>query len=195
MGFYIKKALFPFIYLFFMAITAFGILCIKNLLWLKIILSILNLALYLFIVATVFYKEGEEGVKIRQANDLERKEMVRTGTERPLRLKEEYKWWKGYFMGFIDCMPLLVLMLVHTIMFLAGSETKTVGAIAMFIYFVVAVFFNMSGKELTMASYYYTLVAVPVIVIVAGVFYNLGAKKIMRQYEKIREQQANIYGE
>ena len=195
MWFYVKKAAFPFVYLFFMAITAFGILCIENLLWLKITLGILNLALYVFIVASVFYKEGQEAVKVRNANDLERREMVRTGTERPLKLKEEYKPWKGYFIGVIECVPLLALLLVHTIILAAGGDLKTFGVIAMFIYFVTCVFFGFSGQQLTMSSYYCSLVAIPVLVLTSGIFYQLGARKIILQQKRIRDRQRQIYGE
>ena len=195
MWFYIKKAVFPFVYLFFMAVTAFGILCIKvSLLWLKILLSILNLGLYCFIVAGVFYKEGQEAVKIRHANDLERREMVRTGTVRPLKLKEEYKPWKGYFIGFIACIPLIFCLLVHSIIMLAGGTTRTFGVIGGFIYFVVFVFFSLSGKTLAMADYFYALAAVPLLILLSGVFYNLGARKIIIQQRRIREKQAQIYG-
>lgn len=195
MGFYIKKAVFPFVYLFFMAITAFGILCIKeSLLWLKIILAVLNLGLYCFIVAGVFYKEGQEAVKIQHANDLERREMIRTGTVRPLKLKEEYKPWKGYFIGFIACVPLILCMLVHSIIMLAGGTSRAFGVAGGFIYFVVFVFFNFSGKTLGMADYFYALAAVPLIILLAGVFYNLGARKIKLQQKRINEQRAQIYG-
>lgn len=195
MWFYIKIAVFPFVYLFFMAVTAFGILCIKeSLLWLKILLSILNLGLYCFIVAGVFYKEGQEAVKIRHANDLERREMVRTGTVRPLKLKEEYKPWKGYFIGFIACIPLIFCLLVHSIIMLAGGTTRTFGVIGGSIYFVVFVFFSLSGKTLAMADYFYALAAVPLLILLSGVFYNLGARKIIIQQRRIREKQAQIYG-
>lgn len=194
MGFYIKKAVFPFVYLFFMAITAFGILCIENLLWLKIILSILNIGLYGFIVASVFFKEGEESIKVQRANDLERREMVKTGIVRPLKLKEEYKPWKGCFMGFLVCVPLLVLLLIHSIIFIAGGETRAFGIIGGFIYFVVFSFFNLGGTQLTMASYYWSLVSVPFISCLSGISYNLGARKIMLQLKRISDKQKQIYG-
>lgn len=194
MGFYIKKAVFPFVYLFFMAVTAFGILCIENLLWLKIILSILNIGLYGFIVASVFFKEGEESIKVQRANDLERREMVKTGIVRPLKLKEEYKPWKGYFMGFLVCVPLLVLLLIHSIIFIAGGETRAFGIIGGFIYFVVFSFFNLGGTQLTMVSYYWALVSVPFISCLSGISYNLGARKIMLQLKRIGDKQKQIYG-
>lgn len=195
MGFYIKKALFPFVYLFFMAITAFGILCIKNLLWLKILLSVLNLGLYAFIVFSVLFKEGEESVKAQRDNDVERREMVRTGVVRPLKLKEEYKPWKGFFIGFLVCVPLLALMLVHTIIYLAGGTSTVCGAIGGLVYFVFFVFFNFGSEVLSMSAYYGSLVAVPAMIALCGVAYCLGAKKVQLQLKRISDRQRQIYGE
>ncbi len=196
MGYYIKKAGFSFAYLFFMAITAVGIMCIgENLLWLKILLSILNFGLYCFIVGTVFYKDGQEAVKVRHANDLERREMIRTGSVRSLKLKEEYKPWKGYFIGFITCIPLLLLLLIHTVILVCGGTLSTFGGIADFIYLVFYVFFCLDGRTFSMTDCYFTLIALPVMVLLSGFCYNLGAKKVIMQQNRIKEQQRQIYGE
>ena len=57
---YVKSAMVPFLYLIFMAFIAMGIVMINdNLLYLKIILSVLNISFYAYIVAMVFYKDGE----------------------------------------------------------------------------------------------------------------------------------------
>ena len=74
MWYYVKQALLPFIYLFFNAITAFGIICIQgaDLTWLRILLLILNIGLYCVIVCAASYKDGQEALKVRIANDLER---------------------------------------------------------------------------------------------------------------------------
>ena len=109
MKYYFKQGIFPFIYQIFMAMIAFGILMIEELIWLKILLAALNIALYLFIVAAVAYKEGQEALKVQMANDLERREIIRTGEDRPLKLHEEYKPWKGFFFGFIACVPVVTV--------------------------------------------------------------------------------------
>ena len=49
--------------------------------------------------------------------------------------------------------------------------------------------------QATFGTYYISLVALPVIVAAMGVSYYLGAKKIERQYQRIRENQRRIYGE
>ena len=131
MWYYVKQALLPFIYLFFNAITAFGIICIQgaDLTWLRILLLILNIGLYCVIVCAASYKDGQEALKVRIANDLERVQIVKTGESLPLKLKEEYKPWKGFLFGLIACAPLVILLLIHTIV-VASSGSVAVGGIA-----------------------------------------------------------------
>ena len=105
MWYSIKQSLLPFIYLIFTAITAFGIMAIENMVWLQILLNTLNVALYVVIITAASYKDGQAALKVRLANDLEREQIIRTGEMRPLRLKEEYKPWKGFLYGGIACAP------------------------------------------------------------------------------------------
>lgn len=204
MWYYVKQAIFAFVYLFFMAVTAFGILCIENLTWLKIILLILNVGLYVVIVAATSYKDGQEALKTRVANDLERVQIIRTGESLPLKLKEEYKPWKGFFTGFIACVPLIVLLIIHTFLIIfGGSNFVGAGVVAGLIYLMVFAFTRVNvpttaeGVTVTVAPgiYYYTLFAIPIIMLTTGVFYILGAKKIERQQKMIKEKQRKIYGE
>ena len=205
MKYYLKQGVFPFIYMLFMAMIAFGILAISGLIWLKVLLAVLNVGLYAVIVSAVSYKEGQEAMKTLYANDLERREIIRTGEDRPLKIHEEYKAWKGFMFGFIACVPLLVLLLVHTVIHLAGGGYMGLGAIAGLIFFAFFVFFrlnvNMSGTEgetITSASWYIfygALIALPIIMLSTGIAYILGAKKIKRQYEMIAEKQRSIYGD
>ncbi len=194
MKYYLKNAILPFIYLFFMAITAFGILMIKDLVWLKVILCILNLSLYCVIVFVYAFKLGQDGIKVRTANDLERRNIVLTGEARPLKLSEEYKPYKGFIIGLMTCAPLLLLLVAHTIMFLCGGG-NIFGVISSFIYLMVYAFFRLGETPVTPYVFYWTLFAVLIITVVVGVAYILGARKIELQQEKIKENQRRIYGE
>ena len=204
MKYYIKNGVFPFIYQIFMAMTAFGILAINGLIWLKIILAVLNIGLYLFIIASVAFKDGQEAFKVQMANDLERREIIRTGEDRPLKIHEEYKPWKGFVFGFIACFPTVLLLVLHTIVYLATGSYMGLGAIAgilslmFFIFFRLGVSFSSAetaGAAISWYTYYGALVALPVIMLTTGISYMLGAKKIRRQQEMIREKQRQIYGD
>ena len=205
MKYYLKQGVFPFVYLLFMAMIAFGILAISGLIWLKVLLAVLNVGLYAVIVSAVFYKEGQDAMKTLYANDLERREIVKTGENRPLKLHEEYKAWKGFMFGFIACVPLIVLLALHTIVYFATGSYMGLGAIAGIIYLMFFVFFRLnstvSGTEgeavssISWYTYYGALIALPVIMLITGISYILGAKKIKRQYEMIAEKQRSIYGD
>lgn len=202
--YYAKQALLPVIYLIFMAITAFGILAIgDDLLWLKIILGVLNIALYCVIVFIASYNEGKNAVKVRSANDLERRIIIKTGEERPLKLNEEYKPYKGFIVGLFAVIPLLFFLALHTLLhFTAGYDG--LGAIISLVYLLFFEFFIMktgvSDADAAVTTlpwyvFYGTLIAVPVIILVSGIGYIMGAKVIIRQQEMIKAKQREIYGD
>ena len=198
MLYYVKQAIFPLLYLIFMAIIALGIGLIGNdLLWLKIVLYLVNLGFYIFLMGATFYKEGQTALKVRHANDLEREEIIRTGDPRPLKLKEEYKWWKGYVMGLITAGPLVVCMIIHLILILAAGEGYIgAGTAASLLYLAFfapySIFFE---GTLTAGQFFILLYAVPVISAMAGVPYVLGGRKQQAQYDKINARQRMIYGD
>ena len=200
---YIKQAIIPFIYLLFMAIIALAITSIEDkLLWLKIALGILNLALYFTVVCGACYKEGQQALKIRVANDLEREQIIITGEDRPLKLHEEYKWWKGFFIGGLACAPMLVLLIIHTVLILINPALNGCGVASAFIYMAFFMFFMLGGSgsaenvtPMSPASFYGCLIALPILMVACGVAYYLGAKKIQLQQEAIKAKHREIYGE
>ncbi len=205
MKYYIKEAAFAFIYMIFTDITAVCVLFIsEELLWVRILLAVLNLVLYAAVVAAASYKEGQTSVKVRAANDLEREIIVKTGEDRPLKLLEEYKPYKGFLIGFITCIPLLILLALHAVFYFA-ADYKTLGGIGAFLYFTFYVFFSLnrgtSATEITTTSntawynVYGSLIAIPIVMLITGVSYLLGARKIIKQQEMIKEKQKSIYGE
>ena len=202
MWYYIKQSFMPFIYLFFMAMTAMAILTIGNdLIWLKVLLCLLNLGLYLVVVCASSYKDGQTALKERIANDLERLQIIRTGEDRPLKIKEEYKWWKGFLYGFISCIPLVVLLIVHTILMLVDPALNGAGVVASIIYLTFFAFFRINAigtstdVVLQPTIYYASLIGLPIIMLATGISYILGARKIQRQQDAIKEKQRQIYGD
>ena len=203
MKYYLKQGIFPFIYMLFMSVIAFGIISINGLLWLKIVLAILNVGFYSFIIAVTAFKDGQGAMKVLYANDLERMEIIRTGENRPLKIHEEYKPWKGFVCGFVACVPLLILLALHTVVYLT-TGSMGFGAAAGLIYLMVFVFFRLDISlsvedenfvTINWYTYYGALIALPLIMIVTGIAYILGAKKIRLQHEKIEERQRSIYGD
>ena len=193
-----KQTIIPLIYLILMAMTSLSIGAIEgdNLLWLRVLLSLLAFALYAMVIGAISYKEGQEAMKIRNANDLERMIIIRTGENRPLQTVKEFQPWKGFMTGIATCVPLLVLLLVHTILILINPETNACGAIAGFLYMVYFMIFRSGATVAPSPAFYYLLLtAIPVFALVTGLPYLWGGKKIEAQQERIKEKQRQIYGE
>lgn len=203
MKIYIKQAFLPFIYLIFVAISAMAIVSIDaNLLWLKIILSILNVGLYLCILCGTSFMEGQTALKVRVANDLEREIIIRTGEDRHIRKHEEFKWWKGILIGVLSCVPMLVLLLVHTILTLINPTLNGCGVVTAFIYMAFFSFIMLNGGGTTETvtpmppqAFYFALISLPIIACACGIAYYLGGKKIQLQQDAIKAKRREIYGE
>lgn len=202
MWYYFKNALLGFIYLIFMGIIAFGISYINSI-PAMIVLCVLNLGFYCFVLFMLFKKEGETAMNIRYSNDVERMRMIETNQLRTLKLKEEYKPYKGFLIGFIICIPLIVCLTVHLILGLALGKAYCGGGVVggvmyLAFYWTFAMFFVRSGSTVTAlpwGMYFILLYAVAVIVLTIGIGYLLGAKKSVKQHELIKEKQRQIYGD
>ena len=88
--------------------------------------------------------------------------------------------------------------------YIAGDKYIGAGAIAGFIYLMIFAFARLNVPTASEGAvvaainptvYYWSLLAIPVIVLTVGVPYVLGARKIELQQARIREKQRQIYGE
>jgi hypothetical protein len=199
---YLKKSIIPFAYMVLSSRVSMGILTIEdNLIWLKVLLSILNLGLYSVVTGAFAFKEGEQALKVRVANDIERKQIIRTGEDRPLKLHEEYKWWKGFLIGAISCSPIVVLMLVHTILILINPALNGSGIAASMIYLTGFAFMMLNKSvnptilSVNSARCYFNFVTIVIVSVAYGIGYNLGARKIQLQQDAIKEKHREIHGE
>lgn len=197
--YYIKHLFFPTMYTIFSSIIAFAVLCIqdKGLDWLKVILLLLNVGLFGFIIVVNYFKEGEKAYKVRIANDLEREFIVKTGEDRPINRNGEYKPWKGFLIAGVACLPLILIMIAHTIViFFVNPELSTVGGIASFVYMAFFGFFWLdTSVAIPVAMYYLNLIYIPILLALTGVPYILGARKVELQQAKIKETHHQIYGD
>ena len=112
MKFYLKKAFFILVYIVLTSFIAMAVLLIKGEIALKIILLIANLGLFGYIVCGIAYQDGQRAYKVLHSNDKEREYIVKTGEYRKLKVSEEYKAYKGFLIGFISCVPLVVMLLM-----------------------------------------------------------------------------------
>ncbi len=199
---FLKQTIFPLIYAIIMMMINLSIMMIgEHLLWLKYILYALSFGLYALIISAVAFKDGQEAVKVRHMNDVERMNIIRTGEDRPLNLVKEYKSWKGFVTGLVTCLPLIILLIIQTIYFIASPSSPKLwsGALASYLYGIVFSFFRPNsvvyqGLEQGL-RYYYSLIAIPVFMLLLGIPYLLGAKKQMLLYKQVEDKHAAIYGD
>ncbi len=195
--YFFRQMFFPLFYLLIMMMSSLAITVIdNNLLWLKYLLFALSFALYAVVIGAMSFKDGQEAVKTRHMNDLERLNIIRTGEDRPLDLLKEYKPWKGTISGLSACAPLIILMIIHTVCIIINPNIKWAGALAGFIYILVFGFFMPSLDMVVTAGYYYfSLISIPALMLTTGIPYYLGAQKQLRLYKKVEDKHREIYGE
>ncbi len=203
MVYYLKQSFVSFGYLVFMSLSAIGFLMIANdLLWVKYLLCGLGVALYCLIVGVVSFKDGETAYKTMLANDLERKQIVLTGEDRPLKEKEEYRPWKGFLFGFIATSPSIILMIFHAVLTAINPGWTGAGSIATLLFMMVISFF-LAGSDFTtgvttrmpVGQYYYCLLVIPIVMLTTGIGYILGAKRAEIIQRRVEKKHKEIYGE
>ena len=179
----------------FTALTALSISMIGNkYMWLEIVLWVFNMALYGSVICITSFKDGQIAYGIRQTNDKDREFIVKTGEFRELRIAEEYKAWKGFVHGFIATIPLIVLLIIHTIVIISDPETVIVGGIAGYIYLTFYAPF-LFCSNVTAFTCYYALISIPLMTLFTGIPYILGARKSEKNYAKAFDLNNRIYGE
>lgn len=192
MWYYVKNFLFSFAYLIFMGLVPYGIETIGSGTF-RILLNVGNVLLFLFLMGFFMMKEGEESRKRLKVNDMERKRILQTGELRPIKRAPEFRPWKGFFMGFNACAPLILTMLIHAIIYLFGGTNETAGVIGVTMYmgffmpYIMLKYGTLLKEDIFFTEYFASLYAVVIIVLLYGLMYLLGAKKIEKQYAFIEE--------
>ena len=199
MKYYLKKAFFILVYIVLTSFIAMAILLIDGQLALKVLLLLANLALFVYIVCGMAYQDGQKAYKVLTANDKEREYIIKTGEDRKLKEDEEYKVYKGFVIGFISCVPLVVMLIIHLIMGQNQQGNTSMSLSANYLYFFVSAFFNLDPNGVQevvfYSSPYWSLISIPIIMLAHGICLILGARKIKMQYESVKSIHKSIYGE
>ena len=107
---------------------------------------------------------------------------------------KEYKVWKGFVVGLICCIPLIVMVLLHLISFPRG-DTSRVSIICEMVY---GVFYSIGRTyQHTNESGFFigAIVVVLSLSIMNGVPYMIGARLRRLQQEKIKRMNEELHGE
>lgn len=155
-----------------------------------LIMSFLNLFVYVVMLLSISYKEGQDAYKVLVANDAERRQIAKTGEDRPLRLKEEYAVWKGFVIPAITCSIQVVLILLHVILYEILGVTAVFGELFFYSSLTIyPIFYYTVGK----VSLYLCIVLPIITILGAGFGYYLGGTKIKIQQDRIKEIHNQIY--
>lgn len=199
MKYYLKKAFFILVYIVLTSFIAMAILLIDGQVALKVLLLIANLALFIYIVCGMAYQDGQKAYRVLTANDKEREHIIKTGEDRKLKEDEEYKVHKGFLIGFISCVPLVVMLILHWILAQNSQVNTNISESANYLYFFASAFFNLDPngvyQAVVYASPYWSLLSIPPIMLAHGICFILGARKIKQQYESVKSIHKSIYGE
>ncbi len=198
MKYYLKKFFLIIVYLISSGVIASSVLIIEGMAWLKLILLALNLALFVFIYGAIAFKDGEKALRVRISNDKIRELIVQTGDDYKLDLEGEFTIRKGFITGATACIPLIFLLLLNLFFSVSNPNNIALQALELF-YMVFFGFFNLDFLEVhkvaLYASPYWTLIAIPVLIIVHGIFFYLGAKHLEAQQERFKQSHRRFHGE
>ncbi len=175
------------VYVISSGIMGSSVLAIEGKAWLKLVLLVLNLALFVFIYCAIAFKDGEKAIRVRTSNDKLRELIVQTGNDYKLDLEGEFTIRKGFITGATTCLPLILFLLLNLIV---GGKSNSLIMLIQLFYMAFLGFFNLDFAQVyedaLYASYYWTLIAIPVLIILQGVFFYLGGKNAEDQQEKIK---------
>ena len=199
MSFYLKKAFFVLVYIVLASFIALAILSIEGDVVLKIVLLIANIGLYVYIMWGIAYQDGQKAYKVLTANDKEREYIIKTGEDRKIKTAEEYKSYKGFLIGFLSCVPLVIMLIVHFFTAQSGELNTGASETANLLYFFISAFANLDPggiyETAIYASPYWSLLSIPPTMIIHGIAFILGARKIKLQQQAVKEMHKSIYGE
>ena len=195
--YFLKQSIFPIVYLILMSISALGITAIDGLVPLKIVLAILNLLFYWLVIGVVSFRDGQEAYSALLTNDVQRRRIIETGDDIPLNTVKEYRAWKGLMAGLFTCLPLIIIMIIHAVLYFTNPAGAAAGTIAGLLYAVTNVFIQLAYGTTTLpaSAFFFLLLTIPVFMFMTFVAYNLGARKVMARQRIVERKRKQIYGE
>lgn len=193
---YIKRAMFPLVYIIVSLILDLSVLALDaKYMVLRYIFLFAVLCLFALVVYPIARKDGENDYNKLMNNDRVRKYIVETGEDVYFNRTEEYKPYKGFLVGVVVCAPLIILLILHTITIIVTDGANIVfGQIGSTMYSVVSMFFSLIYKTPTPYTSYLSLLAVPVISCAVGIPYLIGARQVKRGLLEIERKNEIING-
>ena len=156
------------------------------------ILSVINLALYCVVIAHSYMKTGEEAMRVKHSNDLERRVMLKERYYRELDKVGEYNVGKLLVYVLPVVIPLVLLGVLAGVLAIFSVDTYTIEFILRIAYgFVYSLVFGIKAG----ASAYWAFFAI-IIMIAPIVFgYVKGGNNVLKEYARVERIKQAIDGD
>ena len=156
------------------------------------ILSAINVFMYFVVVRNSYVKTGEEAMRQRNANDMDRRLMLETRVYKEIDKVKEYRPQKVWYFIIPIVAPLVILTIVSLFILIFGGNPAGVDMAIKIIYaFVYAFFFGID----TDISVYFALFAL--VFTIAPIFwgYYNGVNKVKAEYAQVERLKKKVDGE
>ena len=194
MKYILRLTIAPLVFFIFFIIIAMGIQALNAGDVLRVILGCLAFILLVLCLGGIMLKEGEDAIKILLANDIQRREIIRTGRDVEINVSKEYRPWKGFIVGVIFCIPLVIFIILFATngvqegMLNFGKLTEVVYSP----FYVLVGDFNKTTSLDVYIGAIFVLVCFPLML---GIPYVLGAHRRKNQTRIAEEMHKNIHGD
>ena len=194
MKYILRLTIAPLIFFIFFIVIAMGIYALNAGDVLRIILGGLSFIMLLLCLGGIMVKEGEDAIKTLLANDIQRREIIRTGKDVELNVSKEYRPWKGFIVGLILCIPLVIFI----ILFNPNGVQEGVlnfGKLAEVVYSPFYVLVGDFSKTTSLHFYIGAIIVLVCFPLMLGIPYILGAHIRKNQTKIAKELHKNIHGD
>ena len=193
-----RRVLTPYVMYLFMSmmLLATELITTEGLEWLKILLGIICIAIGIFFNGLLAYTAGIQHYDALITGNLHRKnieEGIASGGDH--RLELEYSPWKGFYIGFLLGLPVILLAGLACIPGAISEEASTIGGLMLLMfggYALVPVTWCYGGGAIPEGGYAWAMLFVIVNVVVTGVFYIVGANvnRKRREAKALQQEEA-----
>ena len=157
-----------------------------------VILSVVNIVVYAMVARNIFLKTGEEAMRAKHSNDIERRHMLETRSYHEINKVNEFNVKKILLFCIITVIPLAVMLIVKGIFDLSGSGVTGFDLSLRFVYGMVYSLFYCFAFD---ASVYYTALAFIIIPLPMYVGYMQGVNKVKAEYLQAEQIKQKINGD
>ena len=194
MKYILRLTIAPLIFFIFFIIIAMGVQALNAGDLIRIILGVLVFIMLIFCLGGIMIKEGQDAIKTLLANDIQRREIIRTGKDVEINVSKEYRPWKGFIVGLIFCIPLVIFIVLFGVNGVQEGALNF-GKLAEVVYSPFYVLVGDFTKTTSLDVYIGAIFVLVCLPLMLGIPYILGAHIRKNQTRIAEEMHKNIHGD